>query len=174
MGGDGSTPTRSYYSSSASSSSTRYSCSSTRYSYNLNNNQQNQHQPNYYFYPGHHYRRDGANSDDTDDSISEGSSSNFSELVFVIILVFIHSRPEKLKSPDQINSWKLINQFQKKTFWQNSIFCNFKNGQKSIFELGKSLKLPKMLFHGKKIRFIWFHEFFCLDFFKFSGPLRNV
>ena len=95
MGGDGSTPTRSYYSSSASSSSTRYSCSSTRYScspstrysYNLNNGNGNQ-PNNYYFYPGHHYnRRDGANySDfDTDDSISEGSSSTFSELVFVII-----------------------------------------------------------------------------------------
>ena len=97
MGGDdgSSTPTRSYYSSSASSSSTRCSCSSTRYScspstrysYNLNNGNGNQ-PNNYYFYPGHHYnRRDGANySDfDTDDSISEGSSSTFSELVFVII-----------------------------------------------------------------------------------------
>ena len=30
---------------------------------------------------------------------------------------------------------------------QNPFFCNFKNGQKSIFELGKSLKLPKMQFH---------------------------
>ena len=58
-------------------------------------------------------------------------------------------------------------------FAPKSIFCNFKNDQKSIFELGKSLKLPKMQFHKKKI-FIWFHEFFCLDFFKFSGPLCNV
>ena len=36
-----------------------------------------------------------------------------------------------------------------------SIFCNFKNGQKSlqksIFELGKTLKLPKMQFHEKMI-----------------------
>ena len=32
-------------------------------------------------------------------------------------------------------------------FSPNSIFCNFKNGQKSIFELGKSLKLLKMQFH---------------------------
>ena len=37
-----------------------------------------------------------------------------------------------------------------KLFWPNSIFCNFKNGQKSIFELGKSLKLPNMQFHEKK------------------------
>ena len=32
---------------------------------------------------------------------------------------------------------------------------NFVNGQKSIFELGKSLKLPKMQFHD--FDFIWFH-----------------
>ena len=51
-------------------------------------------------------------------------------------------------------------------------FCNFKNGQKSIFELGKGLKLLKMQFHEKK--FIWFHELFCLDFFKFSGPLWGL
>ena len=49
-----------------------------------------------------------------------------------------------LKSPGQKNSWNQINQFcKKKTFWPNSIFCNFKNGQKSIFELGKSLKVAK-------------------------------
>ena len=50
---------------------------------------------------------------------------------------------------------------RKKFFWPNSIFCYFKNGQKSIFELGKSLNLPKMQFH----------EFFPLDFLKFSGRL---
>ena len=33
-----------------------------------------------------------------------------------------------------------------------SIFCNFKNGQKSIFELEKSFKLPEMQFHEKKSR----------------------
>ena len=55
--------------------------------------------------------------------------------------------------------------------FQRSIFCNFKNGQKSIFELGKSLKLPKMQFHINIFWFIWFHELFCLDFFKSSGPL---
>ena len=35
-------------------------------------------------------------------------------------------------------------------FWPDSIFSNFKNGQKSIFELGISLKLPKIQFHEKK------------------------
>ena len=28
-----------------------------------------------------------------------------------------------------------------------------------------------MQFHEKEIWYVWFHEFFCLDFFKFSGPL---
>ena len=37
-----------------------------------------------------------------------------------------------------------INQFHEIFFRPNSFFCNFKNGQKSIFELGKGLKLPKM------------------------------
>ena len=45
---------------------------------------------------------------------------------------------------------KQINQFHEYLFWPNSIFCSFKNGQKSIFELGKSLKQPKMQFHEKK------------------------
>ena len=48
------------------------------------------------------------------------------------------------KSPGQKNLWNQINQFHEKIFWQKSNFCNFKNGQKSIFELGKCLKLPKM------------------------------
>ena len=41
-------------------------------------------------------------------------------------------------------SWNQINQFYENLFWPNSIFCNFNNGQKSIFELWKSLKLSKM------------------------------
>jgi len=58
-------------------------------------------------------------------------------------------------------------------FWPNSIFCHFKNGKKWIFDLGKSLKLPKMQFHGFFLIYLisWV---FCQDFFKFSGPLcRN-
>ena len=31
-----------------------------------------------------------------------------------------------------------------------------------------------MQFHEKKFWFTWFHEFFCLYFFKFSGPLCTV
>ena len=55
-------------------------------------------------------------------------------------------------------------------FWPQSIFCHLKNGQKSIFELGKSLKLPKMQFHIKMFWFIWFHEFFWPGFFKIFCP----
>ena len=49
----------------------------------------------------------------------------------------------------------------KKNSWPNSIFCNFKNGQKSIFELGKRLKLPKMQFHVKQIYLFDFTSFFA-------------
>ena len=44
---------------------------------------------------------------------------------------------------------------KKINFTKKYIFCYFKNGQKSIFELGKSLKLPKMQFHEKKIYLIF-------------------
>ena len=60
-----------------------------------------------------------------------------------------------------------MNQFHGIYFGPNSIFCNFKNGQKSIFELGKSLKLPEMQFHEEKKWFVWFHEFFCWTFLNF-------
>ena len=55
-----------------------------------------------------------------------------------------HSGTENLKKtrPKKIREIKYIN-FTKKIFLTNSIFCNFKNGQKSIFELEKSLKLIK-------------------------------
>ena len=61
--------------------------------------------------------------------------------------------------------------FTKKFFWPNSLFCNFKNDQKSIFELGK---LPKMQFHEKNVWFIWLHEFFffCLDLLNFLWYLQ--
>ena len=80
--------------------------------------------------------------------------------------------PQKLPScvivwPPQKNSWNQINQFHEKIFWPNSIFCNFKNGQKSIFELGKSLKMPKMQFHEKFFGFIWFYEFLVWTFLNF-------
>ena len=87
----------------------------------------------------------------------------------------IKSRPKKF-----VKSNKLIS---RNCFVPNSIFCNFKIGQKSIFELGKSLKLPTMQFHEKiffdlfdfnKIFYGFdFTSFFCLDFFQFFGPICN-
>ena len=65
-----------------------------------------------------------------------------------------HSGPENLKITGQKNLWNQINQFHEMLFWPNSIFCHFKNGSKSIFELGKSLKLPKMQFHEKKLVYL--------------------
>ena len=62
-------------------------------------------------------------------------------------IVCVHSGTENLKKSRPKNSWNQINQFHEEFFWPNSIFGDFKNGQKSIFELGKSLKLPKMQFH---------------------------
>ena len=35
-----------------------------------------------------------------------------------------------------------VNSYLKKKKFTKSIFCDFKNGQKSIFELGKSLRVP--------------------------------
>ena len=55
----------------------------------------------------------------------------------------------KIKSRSK-NSWNQINQFDEILFLPNSIFCNFKNGE-------KSLKLPKMQFH----------EFFAWTFLYF-------
>ena len=76
------------------------------------------------------------------------------------------SRPKKLMKSNKSISWIF--------FWPNSIFCDFKNGQKSIFELEKSLKLPNCIFQKKSLWFTWFHDFFCLDFFSFSGPLPVI
>ena len=64
---------------------------------------------------------------------------------------------KKVQAKKLVKSNKSIS--RKNFFWPNSIFCNFKNGQKSIFELGKSLKLPKMQFHEK----------FFFDLFDFTS-----
>ena len=49
--------------------------------------------------------------------------------------------PEKLKKPKQKNSWnQIVDQFHQNILTNAilSISCYFKNGEKSIFELGKS------------------------------------
>ena len=58
-------------------------------------------------------------------------------LLFILVewVLIFHSRPENLKK------------------------SRSKNGQKSIFELGKSLKLSQMQFHEKK--FFWPNSIFC-------------
>ena len=67
------------------------------------------------------------------------------------------------KSPDQKKSW---NQFHEILFWPKSIFLPI---SKINFWTGKKFKNARSAISRKKI--IWFHEFICLDFFKFSGPL---
>ena len=49
----------------------------------------------------------------------------------------MHSGLENLKKSRSKNLWNQINQFHEKYFGPNSIFSDFKNGQKSIFERGK-------------------------------------
>ena len=50
-------------------------------------------------------------------------------------------------------------------------FLQFQKRPKITFWTGKKFKTAKNAISRKKIRFIRFYEFFCLDFFKFSGPL---
>ena len=78
-----------------------------------------------------------------------------------------HSGPENLKKSRQKNSWNQINQF----FSWNCIFGSFPS---SKIDFWPFLKLEKMKFGQKNYSWKWFirfHEFFGLDFFKFSGPL---
>ena len=66
----------------------------------------------------------------------------------------MHSGPENLKDSRPKTVVKSNKSISQKKFDQHPFFCIFRNGQKSIFELGKSLKLPKMQFHEKLFGFI--------------------
>ena len=57
-------------------------------------------------------------------------------------------------------------------FWQFQTFPQFKNWFLAIFEIAQNGIWSKKFFPWNW--FIWFHEVFCLDFFKFSGPLWYV
>ena len=81
----------------------------------------------------------------------------------------MHSGPENLKQSQTKNSWNPINQFHEIFFWPNSIFYNFKNGQKSFFKLGENCQ--KCNFTKKKFNLFDFASYFAWTFFKFSGPL---
>ena len=69
---------------------------------------------------------------------------------------------------------KLLKSNKSIFFSRNCISGSFKLFLSSKIDFWPFLKLQKMEF-GQKIFswnwFIWFHEFFYLDFFKFSGPL---
>ena len=64
-----------------------------------------------------------------------------------------------------------------KSIWRKILlpkfhFLQFQNWPKINFWTRKKFKTAKNAISRKKFFwFIWFHEFFCLDFFKFSGPL---
>ena len=70
-----------------------------------------------------------------------------------------------IKSPGQKNSWNQINQFHGILFWPNSIFCNFQNGQKSIFQLGKRFKTTKYAISRKKFLIYLISWVFLLELF---------
>ena len=63
---------------------------------------------------------------------------------------------KKLVKSDKSISWKNF-------FDQNPFFAISRMAKNQFLNWGK---LPKMQFHEKKW-IIWYHEFFCLDFFKF-------
>ena len=78
----------------------------------------------------------------------------------------MHSRPKNL-----VKSNKSIS---RNFFHQLPFFCNFKNGQKSIFALEKSLKRPKMQFHEKKFDLFDFTSFFfACTFWAHCAQLRE-
>ena len=64
-------------------------------------------------------------------------------------IVFASSQwVRKLKKSEAKKLVKSHKSISRKNNSPNSIFCSFKNDQKSIFELGKSLKLPKISHYG--------------------------
>ena len=65
----------------------------------------------------------------------------------------VHSEPENLTKTRPKKLVKSINQFHN-FFWPNSIFCSFKNGQKSIVALGKSLKRFQVFFGLNFLNFL--------------------
>ena len=79
-----------------------------------------------------------------------------------------HGGPEDLKQSRPKKLEKSNKSISRNFYGPVSIFCNFKNDQKSLCELEKSLKHLKMQFHEN---FHLISQVFCLDFFKFSGLL---
>ena len=102
----------------------------------------------------------------------------FSEIISKYLLfcgsscILYHRGPENLKTsrPKHLVKWN--KSISRTIFLTKFHFLQFHKWPKINFWTGgKSLKLPRMQFYEKNVWFIWFHEFFCLDFFKFSGLL---
>ena len=75
------------------------------------------------------------------------------------------------KIPVQKNSWNQINQFHEKSFDQIPFFAISEMAKIQFLICGKSLKLSKCNFTNIFMHLFDFKRFFCLDFFKVSGPL---
>ena len=74
-------------------------------------------------------------------------------------------RPENLKKSRPKKLVKSNKSISRNFFWPNSIFCNFKNGQKSIFEVGKKFKIAN--FMTKKRIYLISQVFFAWTFLNF-------
>ena len=85
--------------------------------------------------------------------ITSGTSRKSEENQKYVYILY-HSGPENLKKSRPKKLMKSNKSISRFFFGPNFIFCNVKNGQKSIFELGKSLKLPEMQFHEKKLIYL--------------------
>ena len=111
----------------------------------------------------------------TKENFSRVPYMDSSAVVFYFLLVtvrYTYTVGQKIwKSPGQKNSWNQVNQFHELFFfWPNSIFCNFKSGQKSIFELGKCFKTAKNAISRNFFCNIWFHGFFLPRLFQIFWP----
>ena len=76
------------------------------------------------------------------------------KLIWYLAIRYSQTAGQKIKKNQEklVKSNKSISR-KRVFFCQKSIFSNFKNGQKWIFELQKSLKAPKMQFHEILLNF---------------------
>ena len=83
-----------------------------------------------------------------EEGLTRTTCSRLQILFFPNWLSTSHYGAENVKMFRPKNLWNQIKSISRKNFFLTKflLICNFTNGQKSIFELGKSLKLPKMQF----------------------------
>ena len=70
---------------------------------------------------------------------------------------------KKVQAKKLVKSDKSKKLYVKLHFWQFSTFSHFKNWFLAIFETVQEMDFGQKMFSWNW--FIWFHEFFCLDFF---------